>query len=58
MGRIQRAERVGTCARPMTEAALKDKLSAQGFLTLSVTRQGYGWRAEVCRNERQGRHSH
>jgi len=50
-GRIQRTDRVGTCARPITEVALQEKLSTQGFLNLSLTRQRYGWRAEVCRNE-------
>ncbi len=50
-GRVQKAERVGTCANPITESALRKKLSKQGFSTLTLNRQNYGWRAEVCRNE-------
>ncbi|MEE9314064.1 MAG: hypothetical protein V3V02_05380 [Rhizobiaceae bacterium] len=50
-GRIQKEERVGRCSQPITETALKDKLSKEGFINVGLTRRGDGWRAEVCRNE-------
>ncbi len=50
-GRIQKEQRVGRCAQPITEAALKEKLAKEGFLNVTLGRRGDTWRAEVCRNE-------